>query len=46
MFFPNTEKYFSADELDAMLKEFWELDKKIIHEKYNSLYETLKAQYE
>lgn len=45
VFFPNTEKYFSAAELDAMLKDFWELDKKMIHEKYNSLYETLKAQY-
>jgi len=46
IFFPNTEKYFSTAELDNMLDEFWEFDRKMIHEKYNRLYESLKAEYE
>ena len=46
MFFPNTEKYFSDAELDDILNDFWEFDRKMIHEKYNRLYESLKAQYE
>jgi len=37
VFFPNTEKYFTADELDRMLEEFWEFDRKMIHEKYRKL---------
>ena len=37
IFFPNTEKYFTEAELDKMLLEFWEFDKKMIHEKYNKL---------
>ena len=41
VFFPATEKYFSKDELDKMLNDFWEFDKKMIHEKYNQLYESL-----
>jgi len=41
-FFPNTEKYFSSIELDAMLKEFWEFDRKMIHEKYKSVLEDSK----
>ena len=35
------EKYFSNEELDKMLNDFWEFDKKMIHEKYNKLYESL-----
>ncbi len=46
IFFPNTEIYFSAAELDDMLNDFWEFDRKMIHEKYNRLYETLKSHYE
>jgi hemerythrin-like domain-containing protein len=44
-FFPNTEKYFSNQELEDMLDAFWEFDKKMIHEKYNKLYESLKDKY-
>lgn len=40
-FFPDSEKYFTEDELQNMLKEFWEFDKKIIHEKYKSVVENL-----
>ena len=43
VFFPETEKYFSADEQEKMLNEFWEFDRKMIHEKYNQTYESLKA---
>jgi hemerythrin-like domain-containing protein len=42
-FFPDTEKYFTRDELDAMLLEFWEFDKKMIHEKYKSVVEYWKG---
>jgi len=45
-FFPDTEKYFSEIELENMLSDFWEFDKKMIHEKYNNLYESLKKRYE
>ena len=43
VFFPETEKYFTADEQEKMLNEFWEFDRKMIHEKYNQIYESLKA---
>ena len=42
IFFPNTEKYFTEDELQIMLKEFWEFDKTMIHEKYKSVVEQFK----
>jgi hemerythrin-like domain-containing protein len=42
VFFPDTEKYFTKAELDAMLKEFWEFDKKMIHEKYQRVVEHWK----
>jgi hemerythrin-like domain-containing protein len=42
-FFPNSEKYFTEDELQDMLKEFWEFDKKMIHEKYKMVVEELKS---
>ena len=32
-FYPSME-YFTQQEQDAMLKEFWEFDRKLIHEKY------------
>ena len=44
-FFPKTEKYFSPDELETMLDEFWEFDRKMIHEKYNRLYDSLIKNY-
>ncbi len=43
VFFPDTEKYFSAAELDRMLLDFWEFDRKMIHEKYARVYESLSA---
>jgi hemerythrin-like domain-containing protein len=41
-FFLNSEKYFSEDELQNMLNEFWEFDRKMIHEKYKIVIEELK----
>ena len=45
VFFPETEKYFSDEELDKMLNDFWDFDRKMIHEKYNRLYESLSDKY-
>jgi hemerythrin-like domain-containing protein len=45
IFFPNTEKYFSEEELDKMLDDFREFDRKMIHEKYRRLYESLRDMY-
>lgn len=45
VFFPDTEKYFPPEELDRMLDDFWEFDKKMIHEKYNKLYDSLSKKY-
>jgi hemerythrin-like domain-containing protein len=42
VFFPDTEKYFTREEQDAMLQEFWEFDRKMIHEKYKSVVEYWK----
>jgi hemerythrin-like domain-containing protein len=42
VFFPATEEYFSQEEQDAMLEEFWEFDKEMIHEKYRSLVKQLQ----
>ncbi len=33
-FFYPCQEYFSQPEQDAMLQEFWEFDRKLIHEKY------------
>lgn len=41
LFFPSTEKYFNQSEQEAMLAEFWEFDRKMIHEKYASVVEYL-----
>jgi hemerythrin-like domain-containing protein len=41
VFFPAMMKYFTADEQELMLDEFWEFDRKMIHEKYKSLIEEL-----
>lgn len=40
-FFPLMD-YLSKDEQDAMLIEFWEFDRKMIHEKYTKLVDTLE----
>jgi hemerythrin-like domain-containing protein len=33
-FFPNTERHYSNEELDKMLREFYDFDMQMIHEKY------------
>lgn len=43
IFFPNADKYFSQDELDIMLQEYYDFDAKMIHEKYNKLYTEMKG---
>jgi len=39
IFFPASRAYFTDQEDHAMLAEFWEFDRKMIHEKYNSVVE-------
>jgi hemerythrin-like domain-containing protein len=41
-FFPVME-YFTSDEQDAMLREFWEFDRARIHEKYRVVVEGLEG---
>ncbi|MGD9819423.1 MAG: hemerythrin domain-containing protein [Desulfomonilaceae bacterium] len=41
LFFPSTERYLNQSEQEAMLAEFWEFDRKMIHEKYASTVEYL-----
>jgi hemerythrin-like domain-containing protein len=41
-FFPSTRAYFSDEEDQAMLSEFWEFDRKMVHEKYKSVIEGLE----
>jgi hemerythrin-like domain-containing protein len=43
VFFPNSEKYSSEEEQQAMLGEFWEFDRKMIHEKYTAVVEHLEG---
>ncbi len=42
IFFPSTETLFSQQELDTMLEDFREFDRKMIHEKYTAVVETFK----
>jgi hemerythrin-like domain-containing protein len=42
VFFPASRVYFTEREDQAMLAEFWEFDRKMIHEKYKSVVEDLK----
>ncbi|MFW9877645.1 MAG: hemerythrin domain-containing protein [Candidatus Thorarchaeota archaeon] len=42
-FFIPVMKYFSKEEQDSMLQEFWEFDKTLIHEKYAQVIENLKS---
>jgi hemerythrin-like domain-containing protein len=42
VFFPASRAYFSDAEDQAMLAEFWEFDRKMIHEKYRSVVHALK----
>ena len=43
VFFPAARAYFTDEEDQAMLTEFWEFDRKMIHEKYRSLVEQLET---
>jgi len=38
-FFPSSRAYFTEEEDQAMLAEFWEFDRQMIHEKYKSVVE-------
>jgi len=38
-FFYPAQEYLSKDEQGKMLAEFWEFDRKMIHEKYNKVFE-------
>jgi hemerythrin-like domain-containing protein len=42
IFFPSSRAYFTEQEEQAMLQEFWEFDKKMIHEKYKLVVEALE----
>ena len=41
VFFPASRAYFTDEEDQTMLAEFWEFDRKMIHEKYRSVVEQL-----
>jgi hemerythrin-like domain-containing protein len=41
-FFPAARGYFTEDEDQAMLSEFWEFDRQMIHEKYKAMVEGLE----
>ena len=43
VFFPSSRSYFTDEEDQAMLAEFWEFDRKMIHEKYKSVVEGLEV---
>jgi hemerythrin-like domain-containing protein len=42
VFFPASMAYFTDEEDQAMLAEFWEFDRRMIHEKYRSVVEGLE----
>lgn len=44
VFFPAMMKYFTENEQQAMLSEFWEFDRAMIHEKYRNMIESLSKQ--
>jgi hemerythrin-like domain-containing protein len=43
VFFPSSRHYFTDEEEQAMLAEFWEFDRKMIHEKYRAVVEGLRT---
>jgi len=43
VFFPAATQHLSAKEQQAMLEAFWEFDRKMIHEKYRMVVESLGA---
>jgi hemerythrin-like domain-containing protein len=44
VFFPASRNYFTDEEDQAMLEEFWEFDRKMIHEKYESVVKSLEKE--
>ena len=44
VFFPASRVYFTDEEDQAMLAEFWEFDRQMIHEKYKSVVEGFESQ--
>ncbi len=42
-FFP-CQEYFTKEELDKMLAEFYEFDRKMIHEKYEKIVSRMETQ--
>jgi hemerythrin-like domain-containing protein len=40
-FFPRTEKYFTPEEMEALLDKFNEFDRRMIHEKYKAVVDSL-----
>lgn len=44
VFFPAARRYFSDDEDQVMLEEFWDFDRKMIHEKYEKVVEGLERE--
>jgi hemerythrin-like domain-containing protein len=43
IFFPSSRSYFTNEEEQAMLAEFWEFDRKMIHERYKSVVESFET---
>jgi hemerythrin-like domain-containing protein len=43
LFFPSSRAYLTQEEEQRMLEEFWEFDRKMIHEKYRTLLERLET---
>jgi len=44
VFFPSCRAYFTDEEDQALLKEFWEFDQKMIHEKYKAVVDGLETE--
>jgi len=44
VFFPASRAYFTEEEDQAMLAEFWEFDRNMIHEKYKLVVEALEKE--
>ncbi len=42
VFFPVTRRYFTEEEDQAMLQEFWQFDRQMIHNKYRAVVEELE----
>lgn len=43
-FFPDTERHYDKAELDAMLREFYDFDMQMIHEKYRKTVEGIEEE--